>query len=109
MYALSEKARFVGDKIAAVAAVDAATAQQALELIKVEYETLPAVFDPTDAMKPGAQKKSAGKRKRPEKRERGRNATASVWESQWMSAELSLLTSSTETPLSNSMKTARSI
>ena len=56
MYALSEKARFVGDKIAAVAAVDAATAQQALDLIKVEYETLPAVFDPMDAMKPGSPK-----------------------------------------------------
>ncbi len=55
-YVLSEKARFVGDKIAAVAAVDAATAQEALELIEVEYEVLPAVFDPMEAMKPGAPK-----------------------------------------------------
>lgn len=53
-YVLSEKARFVGDRIAAVAAVDAATAQDALELIEVEYEVLPAVFDPMEAMKPGA-------------------------------------------------------
>jgi xanthine dehydrogenase molybdenum-binding subunit len=56
MYVLSEKARFVGDRIAAVAAVDAATAQEALELMKVKYEVLPAVFDPTEAMKPGVAK-----------------------------------------------------
>jgi len=55
-YVLSEKARFVGDRIAAVAAVDAATAQEALELIEVEYDVLPAVFDPMEAMKPGAPK-----------------------------------------------------
>jgi xanthine dehydrogenase molybdenum-binding subunit len=54
MYVISEKARFVGDRIAAVAAVDAATAQEALGLIKVEYEVLPAVIDPIAAMKPGA-------------------------------------------------------
>ena len=54
MYVLSEKARFVGDRIAAVAAVDAATAQEALELIKVKYDVLPTVFDPLEAMKPGA-------------------------------------------------------
>ena len=54
MYVISEKARFVGDRVAAVAAVDAATAQKALELIEVEYEVLPAVFDPVEAMKPGA-------------------------------------------------------
>ncbi|MBW1802970.1 MAG: molybdopterin-dependent oxidoreductase, partial [Deltaproteobacteria bacterium] len=53
-YALTDKARFVGDRIAAVAAVDAVTAQEALELIEVEYEVLPAVFDPIEAMKPGA-------------------------------------------------------
>ena len=56
MYVLSEKARFVGDRIAAVAAVDAATAQRALELIDVKYGVLPAVFDPLEAMKPGAPK-----------------------------------------------------
>jgi xanthine dehydrogenase molybdenum-binding subunit len=54
MYVLSEKARFVGDRIAAVAAVDDATAAKALELIDVKYEVLPAVFDPVEAMKPGA-------------------------------------------------------
>jgi len=56
MYVLSEKARFVGDRIAAVAAHDADTAQEALGLIEVKYEVLPAVFDPLEAMKPGAPK-----------------------------------------------------
>jgi xanthine dehydrogenase molybdenum-binding subunit len=37
-----------------VAAVDEYTAQEALELIKVEYEELPGVFDPEEAIKPGA-------------------------------------------------------
>jgi len=54
MYILSEKARFAGDLIAAVAAVDEATAEKAIELIDVDYEVLPAVFDPLEAMKPGA-------------------------------------------------------
>lgn len=54
MYVINDKARFVGDKVAAVAAVDAATAQEALELIKVDYEVLPAVFDPIEAMEPTA-------------------------------------------------------
>ena len=56
MYVLSDKARFVGDKIAAVAAVDTATAEEALKLIEVEYEVLPAVFDAIEAMTPGAPK-----------------------------------------------------
>lgn len=54
MYVISEKARFVGDRIAAVAAVDGATAQKALKLIDVEYEVLAPVLDPIEAMKPGA-------------------------------------------------------
>lgn len=53
-YILSDKARYVGDWIAAVAAVDMYTAERALELIDVEYEVLPAVYDPFEAMKPGA-------------------------------------------------------
>jgi CO/xanthine dehydrogenase Mo-binding subunit len=44
----------VGEEIAAVAAIDHMTAQQALDLIDIEYETLPAVFDPAEAMKPEA-------------------------------------------------------
>jgi carbon-monoxide dehydrogenase large subunit len=49
-----DRARYVGEKVAAVAAVDRDIAQEALELIDVEYEPLPAVFDPLEAMKPGA-------------------------------------------------------
>ena len=49
-----DKVRFVGDKIAAVAAVDEETVYQALKLIKVDYEVLPAVFDPFEALKEGA-------------------------------------------------------
>ncbi|MBI4962024.1 MAG: molybdopterin-dependent oxidoreductase [Desulfomonile tiedjei] len=49
-----EKVRYVGDEIAAVAAVDQATAQEAVSLIKVDYEELPAVFDMFEAMKEDA-------------------------------------------------------
>src|SRR5438105_3594219 len=41
-----DKVRFIGEKVAAVAAVDRETAEEALGLIDVEYEELPAVFDP---------------------------------------------------------------
>jgi xanthine dehydrogenase molybdenum-binding subunit len=51
---LTDKARFVGDAIAAVVAVDLLTAERALRLIQVEYEVLPFVLTPEDAMKPGA-------------------------------------------------------
>ncbi len=46
--------RFVGDGIAAVIAVDEATALDALRLIEVDYEPLPVVADPEDAMREGA-------------------------------------------------------
>ncbi len=49
-----DKVRYVGDEVAAVAAVDQATAQEALSLIKVDYEELPAVFDMFAAMEEGA-------------------------------------------------------
>lgn len=49
-----EKVRYIGDEIAAVAAVDEETAQKALSLIDVHYEVLPAVFSSVEAMKPGA-------------------------------------------------------
>lgn len=51
---LALKARYVGDPVAAVAAVDEETALEALNLISVDYEELPAVFDPEEAMKQGA-------------------------------------------------------
>ena len=48
------KVRYVGDAVAAVAAIDEDTAEEALELIDVDYEELPAVYDPEEAMKEGA-------------------------------------------------------
>jgi 4-hydroxybenzoyl-CoA reductase subunit alpha len=46
-----DKVRYVGDNVACVAAEDEATAERALELIDVEYELLPAYFDPEGSMK----------------------------------------------------------
>jgi CO/xanthine dehydrogenase Mo-binding subunit len=49
-----DKVRYVGDPVAAVLADDAATAEQALELIDVEYEELPKVTNIEEATAPGA-------------------------------------------------------
>lgn len=49
-----EKVRFIGERVALVAAADPGIAEQALGLIEVEYEELPAVFDPAEALKEGA-------------------------------------------------------
>ncbi len=49
-----DKVRHVGEAVAAVVAIDDEIAEEALQLIKVEYEPLPAVFDPEEAMRPGA-------------------------------------------------------
>ncbi|HEU4345237.1 MAG TPA: xanthine dehydrogenase family protein molybdopterin-binding subunit [Candidatus Binatia bacterium] len=49
-----DKVRFIGDRVAAVAAETPDAAEEALNLIDVEYEELPAVFDPLEATKPGA-------------------------------------------------------
>jgi CO/xanthine dehydrogenase Mo-binding subunit len=49
-----DKVRYVGEAIAAVAAVDEKTAEEAIELIDVEYDPLPALLDPQKAMEPGA-------------------------------------------------------
>jgi len=46
----TEKVRYIGDEVAGVAAVDEETALKALDLIDVEYEELPAVFEPMEAM-----------------------------------------------------------
>src|SRR5215813_242288 len=46
-----DKVRYVGDNVACVVATSEAIAEQALELIDVEYEALPAWFDPEDSMK----------------------------------------------------------
>ena len=49
-----DKVRYIGEEVAAVAAVSRDVADEALELIEVVYEELPAVFTPQEAMKNGA-------------------------------------------------------
>jgi len=54
MFSLDNKVRFVGDRVAFVAAESEAIAEKALALIDVEYEVLPALLDPAQAMQPDA-------------------------------------------------------
>jgi CO/xanthine dehydrogenase Mo-binding subunit len=49
-----DRVRFVGEPIALVAAETPEAAEEALALIEIEYERLPGVFDPFEALKPGA-------------------------------------------------------
>jgi CO/xanthine dehydrogenase Mo-binding subunit len=49
-----DEVRFAGEKVAAVAAESRDIAEEALNLIEVQYEELPAVFDPVEAIQPGA-------------------------------------------------------
>ncbi len=53
-YLLDETVHYAGEEVAAVAAVTKEIAEKALELMEVEYEVLPAVFDKEEAMKPDA-------------------------------------------------------
>ena len=53
-YAFNNPVRFVGEPVAAVAAIDRHVAEEALHLIEVDYEVLPFVLDPEEALKPGA-------------------------------------------------------
>jgi putative selenate reductase molybdopterin-binding subunit len=53
-FSLDNKVRFVGDRVAFVAAVDEETAIKAMQLIEVEYELLPTLLDPREAMKADA-------------------------------------------------------
>jgi len=53
-FLLDSKVRFVGDRVAAVAAESRSIAEHALRLIEVDYEILPAVLEIEDAMAPGA-------------------------------------------------------
>ena len=53
-YLFNNPVRFAGDAVAAVAAIDRHTAEQATRLIEVDFETLPFVLDPEDALQPGA-------------------------------------------------------
>jgi len=50
----ADRVRYIGEPVAAIAAVDRETAHAALLLIDIEYEALPAVFTPDDAMAEGA-------------------------------------------------------
>jgi 4-hydroxybenzoyl-CoA reductase subunit alpha len=49
-----DRVRYIGEEVAAIAAVDEDTAEEAVDLIRVEYEPLSAVFDAEEAMQPGA-------------------------------------------------------
>src|SRR5207247_9237486 len=53
-FTLDRKVRFVGDRVAVVAAEDPETAERACAAIEVDYEPLPALLDPERAMEPGA-------------------------------------------------------
>ncbi len=53
-FILDNKVRFVGDRVAAVAAETEELAAQALALIEVEYDVLPAILDAKHAREPGA-------------------------------------------------------
>jgi 4-hydroxybenzoyl-CoA reductase subunit alpha len=50
----TDKVRYMAEAVAAVAAIDEATAEAATELIKVEYEELPVILDPEEGMLDGA-------------------------------------------------------
>lgn len=51
---LDDTVRFVGQRVAAVVATSAAAADAACALVRVEYDVLPAVLDPDEAIAPGA-------------------------------------------------------
>jgi 4-hydroxybenzoyl-CoA reductase alpha subunit len=51
-----DKVRYMAEAVAGVAAIDEDTAEEVCGLIKVDYEELPGVFDPEEAMQEGAPK-----------------------------------------------------
>ena len=55
-YAFNNPVRFVGEPVAAVAAIDRHTAEDALQLVEVDYEVLDHVLDQEEALKPDAVK-----------------------------------------------------
>ncbi len=57
----NKKVQFMGEAVALVAAETEEIAERALKLIKVEYQPLPGVFDPIEAMKPDAPQVEEGK------------------------------------------------
>jgi CO/xanthine dehydrogenase Mo-binding subunit len=50
----TDRVRFAGEPIAAIASYDQSVAEEAVDLVKVEYESLPAVFSPVEALKPNS-------------------------------------------------------
>jgi xanthine dehydrogenase molybdenum-binding subunit len=54
LYLITDKARYVGDEVAVVAATSENIAEDALDLIKVDYSPLPFYLDPASAMASGA-------------------------------------------------------
>ncbi|HXX72781.1 MAG TPA: hypothetical protein VEI80_03730, partial [Candidatus Acidoferrales bacterium] len=52
----TDRVRFAGEPIAAIASFDPAIAEEARDLVDIEYEPLPAVFSPTEAMQPSSPK-----------------------------------------------------
>ena len=52
----TDTVRFAGEPIAAIASYDPSIAEEALELVNIEYEPLPTVFSPVDALKPDSPK-----------------------------------------------------
>src|SRR5437667_1028935 len=55
VYALAyQQVRYVGEPVVGLAAVDRATAEDAAELVEIQYDPLPPVIDPEDALKSGA-------------------------------------------------------
>jgi len=70
-----DRVRFVGDPVAAVAAVDEATAEEAVRLIEVEYDELPGTFDIDEGLQPVEAERTARQRAQagpPALRRRGR-------------------------------------
>jgi len=51
-----DEVRYMAEAVAGIAAIDEDTAEEACELLEVDYEELPGVFDPEEAMKEGAPK-----------------------------------------------------
>ncbi len=74
----SDTVRFVGDRVAAVAATTEEIANKALKLIKVEYEELPAVFTPAAALAEGAPAIWAGGNKIADMRASGGDVAGSL-------------------------------
>src|SRR5262249_13725338 len=55
VYALAyQQVRYVGEPVVGIAAVDRATAEDVADLVEVEYDSLPPVIDPEEALKPEA-------------------------------------------------------